>query len=265
MNPLRFISIFFVLWLTAMPYASAAKKKSLPPPSQQIPLGERLIYKISWLRIPVGFGELEVKEKTVLNGHPVFYVVGGIETNKVLSKIFPIHDKAYSWIDAETFESLQFEKTIDELIIKTHEKMVFDRENKKGHFESFKTGEKKEFSIPVPVHDVLSAFFWARRQVLAPGKSAKVVLTADQKNWTLEVRGLRYEQIKLDGDKIETLRVEPTSVVDGVEKKGKAWFNITTDAKQVPVKIVYKTPAGKIVGTLMTDSPKEDTAETESD
>ena len=136
--------------------------------------------------IAVEIGDLWVKEKTTLGGREVFHVVGKIETNKVLSKIFPMHDEAHSWIDAETLESLQFEKKVNELFIKTHERMVFDSEKRKGYFESFKTGEKKEFDLNIPVHDVLSAFYWIRRQVLIPGESIHTVIIVDQKNGNLK-------------------------------------------------------------------------------
>ena len=151
-------------------------------PDHKIPVGERLVYKITWLKIPVGYGEIFAKEKTTLRGREVFHIVGRVNTNKVLSKIFPMHDEIHSWIDAETLESLQFEKQIDELFIDTREKMTFDAANKKGVFESLKTGEKKEFPVTAPIQDVLSVFYWTRRQKLTPGIPVTTSVYADQKN-----------------------------------------------------------------------------------
>lgn len=224
-------------------------------PAEGFPLGEHLYYRISWLGIPVGTGTLWVKEKTTLRGREVFHVIGTIETNKVLSSIFPVHDEAQSWIDAETLESVQFEKKVDEIRVDTNERMTFDREKKKGYFESLRTGHKNEFDITVPVHDVLSAFFWARRQELVPGKTVKTVLVADQKNWYLDVHVLRRETVKVEGKKVEMLRIEPTTVMEGVERKGRCWINVTDDALHKPVRIVYKAPFGRVVGTLKTVPP----------
>src|SRR3989338_5534168 len=155
------------------------------PPA--IPVGEHLVYKITWLRIPIGIGEVWAKEKTTLNGREVYHIVGKIETNKVLSKIFPMHDEAHSWIDAETLESVQFEKKVDELRTHAHERLIFDRQAKKGRYESFITGERYEFPVTVPVHDVFSAMYWARRQKAVPGTPLKTVLCADQKDWALTI------------------------------------------------------------------------------
>ncbi len=221
-----------------------------PMPEQNFPLGERLVYKITWLRIPVGMGEIWTKEKTTLGGREVFHIVGKVKSNKVLSKIFPMNDEIHGWIDAKTFEALQFEKKIDELFINTHEKMVYDAPKKKGYFESFKTGKKNEFALQSPVHDFISVFYWVRRQNLAPGSSAKIVLTCDQKDWVLTVHGLGKEILKHDGKKIETLRIEPITFVDEVEKRDRAWINLTDDSLRKPIRIVFKASFGYVVGTL---------------
>lgn len=241
--------IFFALICFSFSIDPICAEESVRP-TMPIPVGEKLVYKISWLGIPVGWGEIWAKEKIQLNGREVIHIIGKVETNRVLSKIFPMHDEAHSWIDAKTFESLQFEKKINELLIKAHERMTFDARKKKGHYESFKTGLKKEFPIQTPVHDVFSAFYWVRRQTLVTEKPAQLVLTCDQKDWALTVRVIRREMIKLRGEKINTLRVEPSSIVEGVEKKNMAWFNLSDDAAQIPLKLTYKAPFGNIVGIL---------------
>ncbi len=225
--------------------------------SPQLPAGERLIYKITWLKIPVGYGEISVGEKTMFNGRAVYPVSGKIETNSVLSKIFPTHDWARSWIDAETLESLRFEKKIDELFINTHERMTFDAAANKGYFESFKKGGRKnEFPVTAPAHDVLSVFYWVRRQSFGGSGPVQTTLYADQKKWRLTVDVLEKQILKHNGEKIETLRVEPHTVVDGKEIRNQAWLNITDDARHLPIRLVYKAIFGSVVGTLV-DSAQE--------
>ena len=245
------LSLFLSICLSFIAFADS------PKPNQAIPLGEDLVYRITWIGIPVGIGQLFVREKTTLNGREVYHVVGIVETNKVLSKIFPMHDEAHSFIDAETFESVQFEKVINELIINTHEKMVFDHDKGKGYFESFKTSEKKEFDIESPVHDAFSVFYWVRRQDFIPGKSVKTTLVADRKEWALEAKVVKKEKVKIDGKKIDTIRIEPNTIVEGKEKKGLARFNLTDDASRTPVRISYKATFGRVTGTLVkVDSEK---------
>ena len=128
----RILAALLMTWLGWIAVENVRAEETLTPPSQEVPLGEHLVYKITWLKIPVGTGEVWVKEKTNLGGREVIHVVGILSTNKVLRKIFPMHDEAHSWMDARTFESVQFEKKIDELLINAHERTVFDREKRKG-------------------------------------------------------------------------------------------------------------------------------------
>ncbi len=247
MTKYKKVLILVALLLAAHEQSSA--EESIVP--KDFPLGERLFYKIKWLRISVGYGQIWVKEKTKLNGRDVFHIVGRIDSNKVLSKIFPIHDEIHGWVDTRTFEAIQFEKKIDELFLDTHERMVYDASQKKGYFESLETGKKNIFPLTLPVHDFISSFYWVRRQHLIPGGSAKMTLTCDQKDWALTINVLKKETVLLNGQKIDTLLVEPMTFVEGEEKRGRAWMNLTNDAQRIPVRIIYKAPFGSVVGTLM--------------
>lgn len=251
MNQQSVFRILLLIVLGGMAMESVRAEETLVPPAQEVTLGERLVYKITWLKIPVGTGEVWVKEKMTLGGREVIHVVGRIETNKILNKIFPMHDEAHSWMDARTFESVQFEKKIDELLMNAHERMTFDREKGTGSLESFKTGKKSEFKVTVPVHDVLSAFFWVRRQLSRPDQAAQIIVTADQGNWTLEIPGFHREKVKAGGRIIDSLLIEPVTQEDGKEKRKKSRFNVSTNASRKPVRIVYKAPFGRVVGTLL--------------
>lgn len=250
MKKRRIFLVVCIAWTGVMALGSVCAAGRSIEPAHALPLGERLVYKISWLGIPVGVGELWVKERAQLDGREVIHIVGTIRTNKVLKTIFPMHDEAHSWIDAETFESVQFEKQVHELLIKAHERMVFDSSKQKGYFESFKTGVKNEFDITTPVQDAVSVVYWARRQALVPGASVKTVISCDQQQWAVEVNVVRREPVRLRGKKVDTLRLEPVTWVEGVERRGRAWINVTTDASQTPVRIGYKAPFGSVIGTL---------------
>ncbi len=249
MNKQQVLSVLFIVWMCLIAGGASAEEVAIKP-NQEIQIGEHLEYRITWLKIPVAIGELWAKEKIMLDGREVIHVVGIIGTNKVLRKIFPMHDEAHSWIDAKTFESVQFEKNVDEIKIKAHEKTVFDPKKKKGYLKSLKTGKKKEFKITVPVYDVVSVIYWARRQTLEPGKSFNTVLTALEKDWALELKVVGHEKVKFQGKKIDTLRVEPNTISEGVHRKGMAYFNVTNDSSRLPVRGVYKAIFGSVVGTL---------------
>ena len=221
-------------------------------PYQSIPMGEKLVYDISWIGVPVGTGELWVKEKTRLAGREVLHVVGTVETNGFVAAIYPVHDQMQSWIDAQTFESVQFEKNGSHGVKRSHEVTTFDAEKKTGHFESFDTGMQETFEITPPAHDAISVFYWARRQPLVPGKPVNTVYSYKKIDHRLEIDALRYERVRLHRrGGIDTILITPITQAKGApEKRGRAWMNVTADSAQKPVQITFKAPFGTVVGVL---------------
>ena len=230
----------------------AATKAALVEPAQAIPMGETLAYDVSWMGVSVGVGTLEIKESVEIAGRKAFHVVAVAQTNDFLSKIYPVRDEVHSWIDAETFQSLQFQKTVSEGFYRANEVTRYDAANKKGHYESLKNGTKKDFDIHVPVHDIISAFYWARRQPLATGKSVKTIVNSDEKDWELEIETIRRETKEVRGWKaFDTILIEPKTRLKGVlEKRGRVWIYLKNDPTRIPILIQFKTPFGPIVGVL---------------
>ena len=202
--------------------------------------------------IPVGIGELEVKERAELGGREAYHVVAVAATNNFLSKIYPVRDEMHSWIDAQTYQSLQFQKKANEGFYRADERVVYDAGGKKGYYESLKSGEKKEFDIAVPVHDVISAFFWARRQTFTPGRSVTTTVNNGEKDYVLEIDVLRHETKELRGQGVvDTLLIEPKTRLQGVlEHRGRVWIHLENTPARVPRVITLKTPFGPIVGVL---------------
>jgi len=206
--------------------------------------------------VPVGIGELEVREKTELKGRAVYHVIAVAATNEFLSRIYPVRDEMHSWMDAATLQSLRFDKKANEGFYRADERVVYDADKKKGYYESLKNGEKKEFDIRVPVHDVISAFFWTRRQTLIPGKSLRNTVNNGEKDYALEVDVLRREQKEMRGQGVvDTILIEPKTRLQGVlDKRGRVWIHLKNHPTRVPIIITLKTPFGSVVGVLKQES-----------
>jgi hypothetical protein len=193
-----------------------------------------------------------VKERTVIQGRPALHIVAVARTNDFLSRIYPVRDEVHSWVDAQTFESLQFEKKVSEGRYRADERILYDTKARKGFYESFKNGSKKEFTINPPVHDIVSAFYWMRRQPLETGRSFKTKVNSEEKDWDLEVQVLRREKRDLRGlGSVDTVVVEPRTRLRGVlEKRGRVFIHLQNDPARTPVRITFNTPYGVIVGAL---------------
>ncbi len=219
---------------------------------ETLTIGEKLEYDVTWMGAHVGVGTLEVREKVTRHGREAYHVVAIAQTNDFLSKLYPVHDEIHSFIDADLFCSLEFQKTVSEGHYRADEKIVYDYPSGKGRYQSFENGSTKEFELLGPVHDFLSAFYWFRLQPAKPGDALKTIVNDDEKNWNLEFRVLRREKKELRGGRVyETLVVEPRTKLKGVlYKRGRAWVYFTADEKRIPVLIRIQTPFGPVVGVL---------------
>lgn len=255
-----FLPLFLLICVPVCAATNFAAKKAWQEvvsvePLKNIPQNETLVYEVSWMGVPVGFGRLEVKGKETIEGVEAYHVVATAVTNDFLSKIYPVHDEVHSWIDTQTLQSLQFGKKVSEGRYRADEIVRYDAAVKKGFYESLLNGTKKEFPVAVPVHDVLSAFYWARRQTLTPGKSISTTVNNGEKDYGLEIDVLRRERKEMRGSGVlDVFLIEPKTRLEGIlEKRGRVWVYLKNDAPRTPILIQFKTPFGPIVGALKTD------------
>ena len=240
---------------------AAKTPKKLPPlskPNARMELGEHLLYEVSWMGVPVGYGELWVKEKIQHLGREAYHVVAIARTNEVLSTIYPVQDELHSFIAVDDLYPLEFQKKLSEGRYRVDEKTVFDPSNKKGYYESLKNGEKKEFEIGGFVHDVISAFFWVRRQDLQVGKAVHTVVSSEEKDHDLEIQVLKRESKELKGrGSVDTILVEPRTSLKGVlYSRGRVWIYLSADEKRSRRCIMLKTPFDPINGVIKSQSKK---------
>ncbi len=250
--------LFFLLIPSVFAANNFSSKKNVPAPAgiakplTDLPLGEKLVFEVSWMGVNVGYGQIEIPEKTVVRGREAYHIVATARTNDFLSKLYPVEDRVESWVDARTFYSLKFRKTLQEGRYRADEETEFFPETKKGSYYSYKNGTRKEFEIPGPVHDIVSAFYWFRLQEASVGKSVNTTVCSEEKNWAAEIKviGVTAKVIRGLGA-VDTFYVEPKSSLRGVfYDRGRVWVYFTADQKRVPVWVVFKTPFGPVNGVL---------------
>jgi hypothetical protein len=235
----------------------SSNKPSTPLAPPETPLtkhqvGEKLDFDVHWMGLHVGYGSLEVKEIVELRGRKAYHVIAVARTNEALSTIYPVRDEIHSYIDVESFHSLEFRKVLSERRYRADERVIYDYDKKKGYYESLLNGSKKEMDIPVPVHDIVSLFYWFRLQSVKVGDAIRKEVNSDEKNQDVELLVMSREEKEMRGKGVvDTFLVEPKTRVKGVlYSRGKAWVHFTTDRRRVPVLIVLKTPFGRVTGVL---------------
>lgn len=255
--PATLLFLFSSSLLFSATFNFSSKKQNSTPaaiekPASELPLGEKLQFDVFWMGVNVGFLEAEIREKTVIQGRDAYHIVVVARTNEFLSALYPVHDEMQSWMDAKTFYSLKFRKTLSEGRYRADEEVEFRPEEKKGLYYSFRNGTRKEFKMEEAAQDVVSAFYWFRLQSAAQGQNLKTLVNSKEKNWDLEVKILGLETKVIRGlGSVRTICVEPqTSLRGALYQRGRAWVYFTTDQSRVPVWVTLKTPFGPIHGVL---------------
>ncbi|MBI4432807.1 MAG: DUF3108 domain-containing protein [Candidatus Omnitrophica bacterium] len=229
-----------------------ATQFEIAPPLSAPQVGEKLIYNVYWMGAHIGIGTLEVQEKVERQGRQAYHLVATAGTNAFLSKLYPVHDEIHSFMDAETFHSLEFNKTLSEGKYRADERIIYDWKEKKGFYESLWNKSKKEFPLERPTHDLLSAFYWFRLQPAKVGDKIHTIVNSEEKNWDLELEVQTQEPRELrNGQSFNTFKVEPKTRLKGIlYVRGRAWVYFSTDPQRTPVWITLSTPFGPVTGVL---------------
>ena len=228
----------------------------MPAIPLKLRVGERLAFHGRWLTIPVGYGWIEVKELTTIEGRPAYHIEVQGHTNDVLSTFYPIHDVIHSYLDAETLKPLRFEKDQREGHYRAQETVTFDHERRLATYHSLLNKSTKEVPLPDAFEDLISALFWFRTQPLTPGEPLSLQLYADEKIYETAIQVLPVTTLELL--KRGTFRcfvVEPKATFKGLlVKRGRIWAYFTADQHRLPLLVKATTPWGPMSAVLDEDS-----------
>jgi hypothetical protein len=111
-----------------------------------------------------------------------------------------------------------------------------------------------ENEIPACVEDVVTAFYYLRRQHLEVGHTIEVPVNDGSKTQRVVVEVQAREKIQTPMRTFDAFRVEPTGInglLTGLLKsKGRMLIWFSADNQQLPLRIKAMTSLGSITGTL---------------
>ena len=111
--------------------------------------------------------------------------------------------------------------------------------------------KQKKSEIPINTQDILSAFYWFRKQDIKIGGDYRINVTTDGRNYPAKVIVHRKEKIKSIFGKVECFVVEPVLEGEALFKQtGKILIWLTTDEKKIPVKMSSKIIFGSFKANL---------------
>ena len=227
---------------------------SLPSAAQQtrqqtaFGVGERLLFNVNFGFITAGYAEMNIpKLDTVLNTttYKVEFIVRSTPT---FDLFFKVCDRYETYLDTATIVPWRFEQHISEGSFKRDYVATFDHRN------GIARTDEGDFPIPPDVHDIMSAFYYARTIDFSGFRMGqKVGLKNFFKGKTnpLEIKYLGKQRIDVKAGTFNCIILEPMVKEGGLFKsEGRILIWLSDDANRIPVKVSTKIVIGTIDAEL---------------
>jgi len=243
---------FFLLFACTLILAHATDAADAPPSlTPSFALGERFIYRVSWLGIHAATAVMEAGQAPPLDGRRTLRFVTTATSSPVVTKFYAVDNRVESIVDAETLSP-------QKLLFRRREgkrKNDFDVtfHHAQGNVLSIKDGEPTTIPIPPGTQDSISCLYAIRSAPsLQPGFSQAMTVHHDKKNYRLEVRIEAIEKVRGPWGEIEAIRALAIMPFQGIflnEGNIRVWF--TNDDRRIPVRMKAKVIVGSVVADLI--------------
>ncbi|PKQ62473.1 hypothetical protein BZG02_12145 [Labilibaculum filiforme] len=207
--------------------------------------GEHLRYIIHYGIIRGGKASLKIRTEKV-SGKDLYHATLTGKTVGLFNNLYKVKDTYESYIDPETLLPVKAIRDIQEGSYKRYTEIVFDR--KKNEVNSTRSGIHK---VPVGIHDILSAFYFARvnyfNSKLKVGEVVKIQTHFSDELFLLQFRFMGYETINSKIGDIKCYKFIPI-VATGRAFKDEDDMTIwvSADANRIPVRVQFDLFIGSL-------------------
>ena len=215
---------------------------------------EFLEFKINYLSFNTSTATLNIKNE-ILNGKPVYHVIGEGKSSRFLSLFFKIRDRYETYIDTKTYQPYKFVRDINEGGYTKDIIIDFDQTNNKATVNNRKHKTKEVFDTEPNIHDMISSFYYLRNNIdpstLKEGDETKLTMFFDNENYPFKLKFLGRETIRTNFGKKSCLLFRPIVMADRVFKEKESltvW--ISDDENKIPVKISAELAVGSLTANL---------------
>jgi hypothetical protein len=208
--------------------------------------GERLVFTIEYGLVKAGTATLEVRPMRTYRGRSCYHIASTTHSAPFFDSIYKVRDRIDTLIDAVSFCTWQYRKTLREGGYHADHEAVYEHAAGRARYAD---GQWVEF--PPRALDALGAFYFARLQPLVPGSSFYVAHHADKKSFYLQVHVLRRERIKVPAGTFDCVALEPLVRDAGpFRQQGNMTVWVTDDERRLPVLMKSKVAVGSIDAVL---------------
>lgn len=209
--------------------------------------GETLKYELSYGFIKGGVASLQVQDY-VINGRTVYHAVAIARSTGICDKLYKVKDTYECYFDSLTGLPLKSIRDVHESTYNCYNEVSFNHSKKTA--VSNKTGEHQ---VPDKIHDIVSAFYFARRTLfdgLKLGDTLKINTFFEDKVFPLTIRYKGTQDVDGNLGKVNCLMFSPvveTGRIFDTPDDMSIW--ISNDENFIPIRVQFNL----IVGSLRCD------------
>ena len=207
-------------------------------------IGERLVFDVGYGFITAGEAIMSIPQYDTVAGNQCFKVMFQVNSTPTFSWFYEVRDRYETYLDVEGIFPWRFEQHIKEGKYRRDFSAHFDQVN---HLAKTSEGE---FTIPPYVHDIVSAFYYARTMDFSasrPGEKTYLKNFYKDTTYQLAIKFLGFQRIDVDAGTFDCFLVEPLIQEGGLFKsEGRIVIYLSNDERKIPVKVSTKVPVGSI-------------------
>ena len=224
-------------------------------PPEPFLLGETLTYDVTWTVFRAG--EVTATVGTNRQGdHQVYEITTTAQSEGFTSLLFAVDNVYRAISNPQTLCSESIAKKVNEGRRHRDTRIVFDYTRKLALLDERDPSQPStppkhaELDIPPCVEDVVTAFYYLRRQKLEVGHSIELPVNDGSKTQRVIVEVQAREKVQTPMGTFDALKVEPMVFGGLLKRKGRMHIWLSADVRQLPLRIEARIAVGSITGTL---------------
>ncbi|HXG01605.1 MAG TPA: DUF3108 domain-containing protein, partial [Bacteroidota bacterium] len=169
-------------------------------------VGERLVFDVSYGPITAGEAIMAIPRYDTVAGRRCYRVEFSVNSLPSFDWIYEVRDRYLTFIDVEAIAPLKFEQHIREGTYKRDFVAEFDQ------VKNIARTTEGNYPIPPYVHDIMSAFYYARTldySSMKPGDLIQLYNFYKDKSHDLGVKFLGRQELEVEAGTFKTIVVEP--------------------------------------------------------
>ena len=211
-------------------------------------VGEKLTFDLDYGFVTAGIATMHIPKTRKISGRDVYHITFEVNSVPSFDWFYKVRDRYESYLDVEGLFPWRFEQHIREGSYTRDFAAFFDQ--RKGIAKT----SGGEYEIPLYVHDIVSAFFYARTLDYSSMKVDDRIHLQNfykDKVHELDVKYLGKETVTVAAGTFDCIVVEPLVKEGGLFKhEGNIIVWLTDDEVRMPVKVKTKIVIGSVDANL---------------